>query len=125
MSSEELKKLEELLAKYKALFPDNVEAIVVRKDDYDRLYGDLTIENIELKQEIERLQKENEDLKYKLKATERIFADRDIKADKYYGILFELEKWLNEEKEATVFDYHFAIEDVLNKIKELKGEDKE
>ena len=48
---------EKLLAKYKALFPDNVEAIVVRKDDYDRLYGDLTIENIELKQEIERLQK--------------------------------------------------------------------
>ena len=48
---------EELLAKCKALFPDNVEAIVVRKDDYDRLYGDLTKENIELKQEIERLNK--------------------------------------------------------------------
>ena len=46
---------EKIKAKVKALFPEGVEAIVVKKDDYDRLYGDLTLENIELKQEIERL----------------------------------------------------------------------
>ena len=42
--------------KVKALFPDNVEKIIISKDDYDRLTGELTLENIELKQEIERLQ---------------------------------------------------------------------
>lgn len=41
--------------KVKALFPDNVEKIIISKDDYDRLTGELTLENIELKQEIERL----------------------------------------------------------------------
>ena len=42
-------------SKIKALLPEGVEAIIVKKDDYDRLYGDMTLENIELKQEIERL----------------------------------------------------------------------
>ena len=46
---------EEVKAKVKALFPENVEGIYISKNDYDRLYGDLTLENIELKQEIERL----------------------------------------------------------------------
>jgi len=45
--------------KVKALFPENVEKIIITKNDYDRLTGDLTLENIELKQEIERLNKEN------------------------------------------------------------------
>lgn len=44
-------------AKIKALFPEGVEAVVVRKDDYDRLYGDLTLENIELKQTLESIEK--------------------------------------------------------------------
>lgn len=46
---------EEVEAKVKALFPENVEGIYISKNDYDRLYGDLTLENIELKEEIERL----------------------------------------------------------------------
>ena len=45
--------------------------------------------------------------------------------DKYKSIIETLEKWLNEEYEVTVFDYHFAIEDVLNKLQELKDSDKE
>lgn len=49
---------EEVEAKVKALFPENVEGIYISKNDYDRLYGDLTLENINLKQEIERLNKE-------------------------------------------------------------------
>ena len=36
----------------------------------------------------------------------------------------EFKKWLEDEKEATIFDYHFAIEDVLNKLNELLGSDK-
>ena len=43
------------LAKSKALLPEGVEAVVISKDDYDRLSGELTKENIELKLEIERL----------------------------------------------------------------------
>lgn len=39
------------------------------------------------------------------------------------NIINELEKWLKEEYEATIFDYHNAIEDVLNKLQELKGDD--
>lgn len=44
---------EEIKAKVKALFPEDVEGIYISKNDYDRLYGDLTLENIELKKEIE------------------------------------------------------------------------
>ena len=46
---------EEVEAKVKAIFPEDVEVICISKNDYDRLYGDLTLENIELKEEIERL----------------------------------------------------------------------
>ena len=53
MSEEEYK--EECKAKLKALFPAGVEVIAISKNDYDKLYGDLTLENIELKQENERL----------------------------------------------------------------------
>lgn len=37
------------------------------------------------------------------------------------NIINELEKWLNEEYDATIFDYHNAIEDVINKLIELRG----
>ena len=40
------------------------------------------------------------------------------------NIINELEKWLKEEYEGTIFDYHNAIEDVLDKLQELKGSDK-
>lgn len=45
----------EEMNKVKALFPDNVEKIIISKDDYDRLTGELTLENIELKKETEIL----------------------------------------------------------------------
>ena len=41
------------------------------------------------------------------------------------NIINELEKWLNEEYDATIFDYHNAIEDVIDKLIELKGGNKE
>ena len=39
----------------KALFPDGVEAITITKNDYDRLCGELTYQNIVLQQENEKL----------------------------------------------------------------------
>lgn len=41
----------------KVLFPDDIEAITISKNDYDRLFGELTYENIELKQRIDNIQK--------------------------------------------------------------------
>lgn len=45
----------ETVKKAKAILPEGVEVVVISKDDYDRLSGELTKENIELKLEIERL----------------------------------------------------------------------
>lgn len=44
----------DLKAKMKPLFPEDVEMICISKDDYDRLYGDLTYENVELKDRINK-----------------------------------------------------------------------
>ena len=43
------------------------------------------------------------------------------KVERLNNIINELEKWLNEEYDATIFDYQNAIEDVLDKLRELKG----
>ena len=51
--------------------------------------------------------------------------EKDKEIERLNNIINELEKWLKDEKEATIFDYHFAIEDVLNKLNELLGSDKE
>ena len=44
----------DLKATMKPLFPEDVEMICISKDDYDRLYGDLTYENIELQDRINK-----------------------------------------------------------------------
>ena len=98
------------LAKAKALLPEGVEAVVISKDDYDRLSGELTKENIELKLEIERLN----------------------------NIIKELEKYINETK-LEEFEKEYGrrygktftqaeviiCNMILNKLQELKGSDKE
>ena len=38
----------------KALFPDDIEAITISKNDYDRLFGELSYKNIELQQKIDK-----------------------------------------------------------------------
>lgn len=43
------------------VFPDGVEKIIISKNDYDRLCSELIVENLKLKQEIERLNKEIEE----------------------------------------------------------------
>lgn len=40
----------------KALFPEEIETITISKNDYDRLYGQLTYENIVLQQKVEQLE---------------------------------------------------------------------
>lgn len=66
----------------------------------------------------EELKTESEQLKEWL-----IVANKEI--ERLNNIINELEKWLNEEYDATIFDYHNAIEDVIDKLIELKGSDKE
>ena len=39
----------------KALFPNDIEAITISKNDYDRLFGELTYENIDLQQRIDKI----------------------------------------------------------------------
>ena len=38
----------------KALFPEGVETITISKNDYDRLYGEMTYKNIELQNRIDK-----------------------------------------------------------------------
>ena len=67
-----------------------------------------------------------------LKETSQTLSKQTTKAitlksenERLNNIINELEKWLNEEYEATIFDYRNAIEDVIDKLIELKGSDKE
>lgn len=85
---------EELKAKVKAIFPEDVEGIYISKNDYDRLYGDLTLENIELKEEIERLTKQNKAL------------------NEMYGLT-------KEEIKKTEISY-YRQQELLEKLKEFK-----
>jgi len=41
----------------KALFPEGVEKITISKNDYDRLFGQLTYENIVLQSKIDKARK--------------------------------------------------------------------
>jgi molecular chaperone DnaK (HSP70) len=110
---------EEVKAKVKALFPEDVEGIYISKNDYDRLYGDLTLENIELKQEIERLNKELEKYKYT--------ADELNEIERLNNIINELEKWLAKEYISGNYEelYRIGLQDSYDKLQELKGSVKE
>ena len=78
----------------------------------DILYGiDNSINNEKAKY---RIKQEREKLDY-----EKQYYIKEI--ERLNNIINELEKWLNEEYDATIFDYHNAIEDVIDKLIELKG----
>ena len=85
-------------------------------------YIDYDDELYEKDKEIERLQRQKEELQVNGLRQETLFK---LEIERLNNIINELEKWLKDEKEATIFDYHFAIEDVLNKLNELLGSDKE
>lgn len=101
--------------KVKSLFPDNVEKIIISKGDYDRLTGELTLENIKSKQEIERLNttiQSNINSYNKLAKYSSDLEDRIDKAIEY------IEKHSNS----------FSVLDIISNselLKILKGSDKE
>jgi len=96
----------EVKAKVKALFPENVEGIYISKNDYDRLYGDLTLENIELKQEIERLNNIINELEEYLKSF-------------LYMLNGILDRDIYEQCQLDDFTQ------IMDKLQELRGSDKE
>ena len=108
---------EELKAKVKAIFPEDVEGMYISKNDYDRLYGDMTLENIELKEEIERLNNIINELEKSLKELIRY----SLECYEKYEVNWEERKcvsntWL------TGRDSYLSI---LNYLQRLKGNDKE
>lgn len=106
---------EEVKAKVKAIFPEDVEGIYISKNDYDRLYGDLTLENIELKQEIERLNKQIEEYQKALDETTSEKVD-------LYSIIKELKEEMENTKHINVEDVYHIIEhekklnEILDKV---------
>ena len=94
--------------------------------EYDgRLYDEMRSiesENDHLQKELKEKAKEIERLKNKVKEiTEEMNYQINLKT-KNANIINELEKWLSEENGVTIFDYQNAIEDVLDKLRELKGD---
>lgn len=87
---------EDKKGKMKVLFPDDIETITISKNDYDRLYGDLTYQNMELQQE-------NAQLKNKLKDIEKI-----LKSNHNVEYIYcALSQYLD------LFDYELDLEDYL------------
>ena len=90
----------------KVLFPDGVEAITITKNDYDRLYGELTYQNIILQKTNEDLQKilldKEDDLdiyKEKMREAHRFIEENSVKFGKYKVLIQvddELAKILSE-----------------------------
>lgn len=98
---EENQKLKEQLnckEYFSSTMPENTEFVILTKNNYDRQQKDLALENIQLKQENQKLNK----------------------------IIDELERWLkeDEEKAATTWEMGrcFNMFDILNKLTELKKE---
>ena len=55
----------------KVLFPDDVEWIKISKNDYDRLYGEMTYKNIQLQNritELEEINREHQKINAELRA---------------------------------------------------------
>ena len=83
------------------MIPDDVEKIIMTKEDYDRNVEQLLYDKINAEQEVERLN----------------------------NIINELEKWLEEQRDYYYENYYYSdfnaygskCDDVLDKIKELKG----
>ena len=84
--------------------------------------------NEELKKEIERLNNKLKETQDCLK--DMLHMDNDKENDRLNNIINELEEWLKKEIFDLNGDYDYesvisGYENVLNKLKELKGSDKE
>lgn len=65
--------------KMKVLFPDDIETITISKNDYDRLYGDLTYQNIELQQENAQINQRIEKALKFMHDKEIVFSFRNVR----------------------------------------------
>ena len=131
---------EKIKAQMKACFPEGLEAIMITKDDYDRLCGDLTYENNELKLVLDKVREENQQLKEELKDENNYHNE----AVKWYKEAFDTEQErikyksvLDEIREKIDFYIHYSTSDsaymsyqqykellqILDKVKE--GENNE
>lgn len=102
---EENQKLKEQLnckEYFSSTMPEDTEFVILTKNNYDRQQKDLALENIELKQENEKLNKIIDELENYLKVG--IAMNFNINNDKF--------------SEQTVDNYN----DILNKLTELKKE---
>ena len=79
------------------MIPDDVEKIIMTKEDYDRNVEQLLYDKINAEQEVERLN----------------------------NIINELEKWLDKKEKLTFNSWNKGIHEVQRKLQELKGSDKE
>ena len=78
------------------MIPDDVEKIIMTKEDYDRNVDQLLYDKINAEQEVERLN----------------------------NIINELEKWLDKKEKLTFNSWNKGIHEVQRKLQELKGDDK-
>lgn len=111
------------------MIPDNVEKIIMTKEDYDRNVEQLLLDKINVEQEIERLTKQNKALNEMYELTKKEYI-------RLNNIINELEKWLevnltNLEKEKANNTYDKGLKQgmlsngrlIKNKLQELKGSD--
>ena len=96
---EQLKKENKILkATMKPLFPEDVEMICISKNDYDRLYGDLTYENIELQDRINKAIEYIETLEkqeaYKIEDNENGVPELKVDNEEYF-VFCKYNKLLN------------------------------
>ena len=111
---------EEIKAKMKACFPEGLEAIMISKDDYDRLCGDLTYRNVVLQQENQQLKEKIEWYEKENKHNQEII----IKDTKVLDEIREITKELYEIgvewhwDNGAMEDYVKEILQILDKVKE-------
>jgi hypothetical protein len=104
---------EEIKAKMKACFPEGLEAIMISKDDYDRLCGDLTYRNVELQQENQQLKNDNAVMKANL------IQIRDERLERYKSVLDEIRELINNHnRNAGKLYYRYNNKYLLSEIKE-------
>ena len=97
------------------MIPDDVEKIIMTKEDYDRNVEQLLYDKINAEQEIERLNKAREiDIEYNKYLQKEII--------RLNNIINELEKYINEE---YIYDELgmkiFDASKLQDKLQELKG----
>lgn len=102
------------------MIPDDVEKIIMTKEDYDRNVEQLLLDKCKAELEVERLSKQLENLEKLNNANYQSFIETN-------KIIIELEKWIKGIllSKAYSIGYKEAYKDIYAKLQELKGDDKE